>query len=301
MLNLRNSIFLFIFLICNLFSFSQNLPNYDFENWEESKSFNNPLDWGTSNFSVYSVVNFNPVTQETSDVYSGNSSVKLQTIEKNVGLEIVKVAGVLTLGIFDINLSTRSAVIKGGIKYYNRPSVFKGYYKYSTPGIDSCTMGIYLTRYNSVLQYRDTIGVGVFTSGTQDEWSEFNATIEYSSELDPDSMNIIIISSDTSIFDTGSTLLIDKLYVDATLKINSIKPEIINIYPNPATDYIHISFENMLFISYSIIDIKGEMLISNKHHDLSENINVSMLNPGIYIIKINVARNKEITKLFIVN
>jgi len=301
MLKARNYIIVIIFSIYSLLSFSQDLPNYDFENWEESKSFNNPLDWGTSNFSVYSVYKFNTVTQETSDVYSGSSSIKLETIEKNVAGETVKVAGVLTLGIFDIDLSTRSAVIKSGILYYNRPSVFKGYYKYSTPGIDSCTMAIYLTRYNTDLSNRDTIGVGVFTSGTQTEWTEFNAPIEYNSSVGPDSMNIIIISSDTSIFETGSTLLVDKLYIDAPLNTNSIQQEQIKLYPNPASDYIRISYENELYINYKIININGQVLITDQHHDLNENINISRLNSGIYFIKINVSRNKEVTKLFIVH
>ncbi|MBU8892720.1 MAG: PCMD domain-containing protein [Bacteroidales bacterium] len=294
-------IFLIIFLFYTLFSFSQNLPNYDFEEWEESKSFNNPIDWGTSNYSVWGIYNFNTVIQEELDTYSGNSSIKLETIEKNIAGEYVKIAGVITLGIFDVNLSTRKAEIKGGIPFTNRPSILSGYYKYSTSGLDSCIMSIFLTKHNTSTKNRDTLGIGVFTSNKQDEWSIFEAPVKYSSTETPDSMNIIILSSDTSIFDTGSTLFLDKLFIDASLSVPEklLIPEIY-VFPNPATDYFKINCPNISFCKYSIIDVTGKILISSKYHATEELINISNLNPGLYFIQVTIQNNIPVTKSIII-
>lgn len=302
MLKSKNIIILIIFLFYTLFSFSQNLPNFDFEDWEQRNSFNNPVTWGTSNFSVYSVYNFNPVIQEEQNVFSGNSCVKLETIEKNISGEIIKVAGIITLGTFDIDLSTRKAVIKGGIPFTNKPTVFSGYYKYSTTGIDSCIMSIFLTKFNSSTKVSDTLGMGVFTSNNQEEWSIFEAPIQYNSNENPDSMNIVILSSDTSIFDVGSTLFVDKLFVDATLNLSKeiITPQI-SVFPNPASDYIKVNCPNFSNYNYSLYDITGKKVMSSQLQLTENSINISNLNPGLYFIQININNYNPITKSIFIN
>lgn len=294
----------FIILINYIIS-AQGLPNYDFEEWETVGSFNNPKYWSTSNYSVFSVVSFNTVSQETGDVYSGNSCVRLETIGKVIDGELVKVAGLITLGTFEVNLGTREAVVKGGIPYTYHPTIFSGYYKYSTPEVDSCIMGIYLTKYNSSQNKRDTVGQGIFTSGITDEWEFFETEIKYFSSESPDSMNILILSSDTSLFVEGSTLLIDNLYIDEPVSINDynhddLKSKIF-IYPNPAKEFIYIDLaENKLQnCAVKLFDLKGSIVIESVLRSDKNKINVSSLSPGIYFIEISNGLQKFSTSIII--
>lgn len=292
-------------IIINYTAYTQGLPNYDFEEWETSEGFNNPKYWGTSNYSVFSVVSFNPVNQETDDVYSGNSSVKLETVGKVIDSELVKVAGLITLGTFEVNLSTREAIVKGGIPYTYHPTKFSGYYKYSTPEVDSCSMGIYLTKYNSSQNKRDTVGQGVFTSGATDDWENFETDINYFSSEPPDSMNIVILSSDTSLFVEGSTLLIDNLFIDEPVSINDYNHDDLEskifIYPNPAKEFIYIDLaDNKLEnCSVKLIDLNGRIVIESVLRSNNNKIDVSHLSPGIYFIEIYDGLQKFLESIII--
>jgi hypothetical protein len=189
----------------------EQLQNNGFELWEEVNNFDKPESWNTSNFSLYNIVTFNTVMKENTNPFSGNYCVKLETKSQIINTDEVKVVGLITLGNFDINIATRKAKISGGIPFITRPISFKGNYKYSPIGIDSCFMDIALTKYNFSLNRQDTIAQGRFSSSTANSWKEFLLPIKYRSVDIPDSMNIIILSSDTSIFEAGSTLWIDEL------------------------------------------------------------------------------------------
>lgn len=279
---------LLLAVICNIQLSSQNLPNYGFEEWESDE----PVGWGSSNFSVISVISFETVTKETTDPYSGNSCIKLETIEKNASGDDVKIAGLITLGTFDVNIATREAIVSGGVPMANKPNIFSGYYKYSPVGIDSCIMSIFLTRYIVAEKRRDTIGIGVFTSGEQSTWKKFEAPINYTSSEAPDTMNIIIISSDTSIFEPGSTLFLDNLYTDVPLGISK---EVINhnltLYPNPAESYFYINSDIEKSYNISLVNSIGNTVVHIPDYVSGNKIDLSGLHSGIYFVR--TANNKQ--------
>ena len=67
----------------------------------------------------------------------------------------------------------------------------------------------------------------------------------------------------------------------------------INIYPNPANEYIVI--ENIASnSSFEIIDIAGKTIILNK---ISDNIDLSILQSGVYCIKITDGLKSYFSKL----
>ncbi len=86
-----------------------------------------------------------------------------------------------------------------------------GSYKYNGVGIDSCFIDVSLTKFNTLNKNQDTIANGRFSSGSTTDWSSFNIPLKYYREDSPDSLNVVILSSDTSIFEAGSTLWIDNL------------------------------------------------------------------------------------------
>jgi len=282
---------------------SQNLPNFSFEEWATDGTFNNPVSWGTSNFSVFSIVTFNTVFKETTNFYSGNTSVKMVTVEKNVGGDDVKVAGLITLGHFDVNLSTRKAEVSGGLPFTAKPTKLSGYYKYTTPGIDSCIMSIYLTKFNALLSKADTLGKGTFSSSTIEEWTYFEAPIEYSSNETPDTMNIIILSSDTSLFVPGSTLYIDQLAIDAITSVSNYKvnSKCYSVFPNPATSILNIQVNSRTNenIEYSIYNSSGLKLKNSFVKNGIEIIDIKQLSPGIYFIELTINNHKYLEKLIV--
>ncbi len=290
---------LLLILFCSFSLNAQNIPNYQFENWNSYTPYDNPVSWGSSNFTVLGVVTFETVFNETTDVYSGESSVKLVTTEKNVSGEDIKVVGLITLGIFDVDLSTRQAVVKGGVPVIEKPSVLSGYYKYSTSGEDSCVMSIFVTKYDHIENKRDTLGIGVFTSSNQSEWTLFEAPVNYTSEADPDSLNIVILSSDTSIFDPGSTLLVDNLYIDGTVGISHLySNDNVKIYPNPAKNLLNIEIPSNK-AKVSIYNSIGKM-VKTFNISKQKEVDISSLKSGIYFISITIDE-RRISKKIIVN
>ena len=199
-----------VFFSCNNkpeeITYQQSIPNSDFENWEELSGVWEPSEWNTSNFNLYDIVSFTTVTKDSENAYSGNFCPRLETKSQLVSGETVKVVGLLTLGIFDINIATKEAVVYGGMPTQSKPVALEGYYKYSAVGIDSCFIDISL-----FTNQQDTVAKGRFSSSSKSEWTLFNIPLKYKSGNDPDNMNIIILSSDTSIFEAGSTLWVDKL------------------------------------------------------------------------------------------
>ena len=67
-----------------------------------------------------------------------------------------------------------------------------------------------------------------------------------------------------------------------------------NIYPNPAQDKISIVGKSNNY-SYSIFDMSGRVLLEGKASSMTEQVNLSLLNQGAYLIKIN--NNNHITSL----
>ncbi|MBN2758314.1 MAG: PCMD domain-containing protein [Bacteroidales bacterium] len=187
------------------------LPNSDFETWQADDSFEKPENWSTSNFSLYGIVTFNTVVKDNLTPYEGEYCPKLETKSQIIDNQEVKMTGLITLGRFDVNIATRQAQVTGGIPFISKPASLEGYYKYIAVGIDSCFVDIALTKFNSQLLKRDTIASGRFSSSSVSDWTSFDLPIKYFINDTPDSMNIIVLSSDTSIFESGSTLWIDKL------------------------------------------------------------------------------------------
>jgi len=186
------------------------IPNSDFENWIDDYSFEKPEHWSTSNFSLYNIVTFNTVTKDSIS-YEGQYCPKLETKSQVISNELVKTAGLITLGSFDVNIATRQAQISGGIPFVSKPKSLEGYLKYTAIGSDKCFVDIVLTKFNTELLKQDTIASARFSSGSVSEWTHFDLPIKYFFNDAPDSMNIVILSSDTSIFEAGSTLWIDNL------------------------------------------------------------------------------------------
>lgn len=92
--------------------------------------------------------------------------------------------------------------------------------------------------------------------------------------------------------------LIDKLFL-TPVGIPDSKTSQFIAYPNPADKYLHIKVDSdMIPYHCQIIDIMGRTLKEFKFNELSESIDISELEPGMYIIRLT-SQNGVITKSII--
>lgn len=303
----------FLFIVALSFavisqSFAQvdSIPNPDFENWESADIGEKPIAWDVSNIDYSPLATWETITKDATDPYSGIYCVRLETVMENVFLlGDVTLPGIITLGEFIIDIATQTASVIGGIPFTARPTMLKGYYKYSPAGIDSCLIAIGLSKWNTVNNERDTIGYGYFNSkNTVTGWTLFEIPIGYVLPDDPDSMNIIIMSSDTSILAIGSTLWIDSLSFDFAVNTEDLtNNQSISVYPNPSDDGVF-SLEiypvnSGQFTNYDlkIYNVLGSEIIKSKILNRKSKIDMSSYPKGIYFLKVSSDNNNFVRKI----
>jgi len=93
--------------------------------------------------------------------------------------------------------------------------------------------------------------------------------------------------------------LIDRIeFTNTTLSVNNKEIKNLRIYPNPAKDFINIQTDEPI-TQITIFDVTGKKVLKlNNPKKTVEQINISHLNAGIYLIKIqDVSKNTSTRKL----
>lgn len=180
-----------------------------------------------------------------------------------------------------------------------RPLLLKGYYKFALLGgvpSDSVTGGIevYMTRYDSILLKRDTIGEGaIVLPSTPSDYSMFEMPIDYSAQdLTPDTIflkvSLAAASSAQGIgcgncmyfYIDGLELLENATSTGATQTRNNL-----NISPNPAKENILVVNNSPNSQHLKLYNMNGNLIdqfsiFPNQNHLY----NLSELNPGFYFL-----------------
>jgi hypothetical protein len=97
---------------------------------------------------------------------------------------------------------------------------------------------------------------------------------------------------------TGFSLAFCRL--DQNLGLNTIKSSDFSIYPNPTRSSLNVNL-NTDFVEgsiISVIDLQGRVISNVKVNDSSTTIDVSNLQTGVYIVKIDSTKG-SISKKFI--
>jgi len=202
-------------MLASFSAFGQTVPNGNFEAWDTGITYPRATGWdspneviATSLFSTNYVI-----TQETAAPASGTYSAKLTS--KSISIPFgnpISVPGFMTLGDFNVNLTTQTYTITGGVPFTARPDKLTGTYMYAPTGSDVCLVQVLLFNYDPTTQtVIDTIGEGVFVGEAAAAYTSFEAEIDYNSSATPNYMNINILSSGSSAIQVGSTLYIDNL------------------------------------------------------------------------------------------
>ena len=82
---------------------------------------------------------------------------------------------------------------------------------------------------------------------------------------------------------------------------NDIRHQI-TLFPNPATDVLHVSIPasvNSLQSHIDILDLSSNILLSHSLHDVTTDLDVSRLSPGMYFLKVNTSEGNCMRKFVV--
>lgn len=272
-------IFILAFSLMSISLFSQTLPNYDFEEWNDYIIYKEPVNWSTPNFYTF-LVDQKATVSKSNDAYTGSSSAKLETMN----ISGFNLPGVMTLAEISVSISDSSYSVSGG--FFLQENIYKltGWYKYNGVGEDQASILMYNFKNTPETGY-DTIGYGYGFLDNTDTWSQFTVYMTNISNAVPDTFNVIIASSLAVGAQEGSVLFVDSLSIYTNTGIIDLwKPKTqLSVYPNPAIS--NITFESKTNISNGMITIYnniGEKLAEKTFENNSTSININNLTPGVY-------------------
>ncbi len=281
-----------------LFASAQTIPNANFESWADV----NPETWDTPNPEtsalIFPFIPFSTVTQETTSPYEGTTSVRLETMDFLGNI----VPGALTLGELDINITTLTVELTGGEPFTDTPATFKGYYKYTPAAGDNCFIAALLLKTNEESNVVDTIASAIFEySSTTPDWTMFEVDFEYLSSETPDTLNIIVASSDVTLANSaaGSVLFVDDFSFEGTTVRNAevaLKNNF-NVYPNPVNDVINLDLNFDENVTVKIYNTLGQTLYSSNLTSNNQKINISNYRTGIYLLEVESENEKYFKKI----
>lgn len=266
------------------------IPNNGFEMWTNQGSYNTPDNWG----------NLNPLTSAAS-VYTctkgtpgsvGASYIKL-TSKTVAGLGVVP--GVAVSG----TINTSSFTAGSGFPFNGQPVSLKGKWQHMASGTDEGFISVYLTKWNTGTNSRDTVGSAVRNLGAMAmAWTSFTININYVSSVLPDSAIIILSASGAggATPANNSYLYVDDLsFFGGTVGIaeNTITINDISIVPNPATNFLNVNYvsKNESEVLIDLIDVTGKSVIEpirNSSHTGNNVIQIetTKLSKGIYFLNL---------------
>lgn len=273
---LKKTAFTVIMAYLTISSIAQVIPNGNFESWINSGGYLEPESWGTLN----SITAPSGIFTATRGGTSSNYYLKLTT--RNIpGLGVIP--GIATSG----TLNTNSLVAVSGFPVSSMPYAFAGKWQYmGNSSNDIGSIKLYLTKWNTITNQRDTIGFLVKElTGMIMSWKDFSFPITYISTELPDTCFIILNASGQNP-EAGSYLYLDDLHFSGDVagfeSISRGKQE--RIIFEPYTGYLILHSKYVRNIE--VLNISGQLLVSEKFYCLTSHVlNLNFLPKGIYIIK----------------
>lgn len=158
------------------------VPNGNFETWNDFGTYNDPSFWSTTNAVA---INFGaaPTCERVQPGWEGLACVKVtnQAAPNGVVVHGKVVSG--TSGNY-------------GFPFSGRPSSLSGRCQYGLPTFNIGQVKVFLSRWDSVAGLAIPVGSGSINfTGTATEWQNFNVPIGYVSSYDPDTAVITVTAA----------------------------------------------------------------------------------------------------------
>lgn len=196
------------------------------------------------------------------------------------------------VGTFDISLAPPAA--KLGKPYSDRPLKVKYCAKYNSVSGDSAEVFCKLTKWEN--GQRTIIGEGSIKHLTSiADFTNFEFTINYSSNATPDSVQLLAVASagynftnlTQSVGQENSSLTIDNLQFDFTVGINEELAKETKIFPVPFTNELNIQLpEGVKATGYKMMDIAGRTIATGNFNGVSAVVSTSNLSTGSYFVEL---------------
>jgi len=142
-----------------------------------------------------------------------------------------------------------------------------------------------------------------FTNNTQDYIIKNWSYVDCSGLLSVDSLSFEMKSSRNNQFGITTPLFFNidnistgQLVID---NVNELLNTEICLYPNPATNYLHVNSKNNAAKNIKIIDVNGKIVLNKTMHENIETIDISPLAKGIYFAKISDEKSNVLKKFII--
>ncbi len=295
-----------LMMIAEILPAQTPVPNGSFEVWINNGNSSDPQYWDTPNYELMQIPYFgSTVVNRTTDHYgAGSYSVKLES--KHITIPPIDVPGFITLGKLNIDMVSGNYSVTGGIPINDKPTHLKGYYKFIPRGGDSTLVGIGLFKTNG--GFPDTVAFGIFTTKiAAPDWTPFYIWINYEKDTQPDTMNIIALSTAQASFSTPGTLLyLDELSLDYTTWVNGNEPPGgINVYNDRETKrlIIYCDFpepENIMVLLYNSIGQK--IYSSSERNIMTGKTIIPYMNArgGLYILEV-IHSGRKFYRKYILN
>ncbi len=294
------------------------LPNGDLESWTTAPGINSDYDVpGGGYFSTLNELaaipqNVGPITvYKTTDAHSGTYAARLVSkIYPGLNYFIPGMLGttklLIALGTIRIGKPCPFAVCD--------PLRFKGWYKFSPVGSDSCKMLLALTGLNPTSHVRDTIAYGDTVIKTPvTAWTQFDIKInKRPGVVTPvDSMSVLCVSSagfsitnlTGGVGQPETTMYIDDLAIENPAGIEQfLMPEVnVSTYPDPAAEKLTIELsQKVKHASFNVYSVQGKILNKFSLTQMKSTISVSALPSGTYYYKLTDGKNTINTGSFII-
>lgn len=259
------------------------IPNAGFETWTMPNGYNIPSDWDNLNTMTASTNTY--TCMKGTPGSPGNSYIKLVT--KNVaGMGVMP--GIAVSGTLDMATMLPTA----GFAYDQRPTALTGSWQHMGFGNDEGYIAVYVTKWNSSTNQRDTLGSVVHALGNMAmSWANFSIPITYTSTQTPDSC-VIILSASGAAPEANSYLYVDNLgFTGVSVGTTTVNETAsIKLYPNPAHSTLNIetSALNSPIEEALIVDVLGHTVMAINVNSTTNwsNINIGSLAAGNYFIKL---------------
>jgi hypothetical protein len=279
---MKRSTALFALIATAVASFAQ-IPNAGFEAWTNMGGYNTPDGWdnlnaATSLASVYTCTKGTP----------GNPGASYIKVTSKTVAGVGVAPGIAVSGVLD--QTTFQPV--SGFAYDQRPQSLTGNWQYMAYGNDQGHIAIYLTKWNTGTNQRETVASAVHAlAGMAMSWAPFTISLTYASTEAPDSA-LIVLSASGATPVNNSYLWVDNLAFAGTVTgIHEAGQLVSNVqvFPNPATDVLAVS--GARWTNAKVLDLQGRSMLNVQLN--AGKLDVSTLPAGLYVLRLTDATGKE--------
>ncbi len=281
---------LFAFLSLAFLLQAQTVPNGSMEIWQDfsGPSYTQPEFWNTPN--PYTAMLGEPVVTRSTDAFVGDYSARLET--KSLLLGQFTAPGLITLASFAVNIVTFEYSFSGGMFLNEKVLSLSGRYKYAGASNDSASVLMYCYKKDGELY--DTIGMGSLFLHDAAEWTSFTVNMNYLNDHQPDTFNVMLMSSGVESLNPGSVLFLDNLHAETNVGIFDLNANRIQVqsYPNPATDFV--TFESSQGSASRVVtlyDLQGKQLGAFSFTGTSTRINIASYSAGTIFYRVTDDEN----------